>query len=98
MDSPYSLASATLVPISRMWAERYVPGGVAAARSSRSGVETVKARSSGALSEMSFYLEMGLSRFLNRLKEPIRLLVGLSNWIYHSLEPKTHLLDNAIGA
>ena len=72
MDSPYSLASATLVPISRMWAERYVPGGVAAARSSRSGVETVKARSSGALSEMSFYLEMGLSRFLNRLKEPIR--------------------------
>ena len=39
MDSPYSLASATLVPILRLWAERYVTDGVAAAWSARYGVK-----------------------------------------------------------
>ena len=42
MDSPYSLASATLVPILRLWAKQYVLDGVAAARSSTSGVGAVK--------------------------------------------------------
>ena len=42
MDSPYSLASATLVPILRLWTKQYVPGSVAAARSSTSGVGAVK--------------------------------------------------------
>jgi hypothetical protein len=39
MDSPYSLASATLVPILRLWAERYVTDDVAAAWSARYGVK-----------------------------------------------------------